>query len=69
MNTIFTKLRDFVGLNDPMDYEYEYDEMDGEEYQNLYQEENPQQPAVTEEENRAAGSALHAGVGAAGRGA
>lgn len=53
MNTIFTKLRDFVGLNDPMDYEYEYDEMDGEEYQNLYQEENPQQPTVTEEENRA----------------
>lgn len=46
MNTIFTKLRDFVGLNDPVEYEYEYDEMDGEEYQNLYQEEHalPVQP-------------------------
>lgn len=41
MSTIFTKLRDFVGLNDPADYEYEYDEMDGEEYQNLYEQENP----------------------------
>jgi cell division inhibitor SepF len=39
--SIFTKLRDFVGLNENVDYEYEYDEMDGEEYQNLYQEENP----------------------------
>ncbi|NET33773.1 MAG: cell division protein SepF [Cyanothece sp. SIO1E1] len=42
MNGIFTKLRDFVGLNEPVDYEYEYDEMDGEDYQNLYQEENSQ---------------------------
>ena len=24
MNNIFTKLRDFVGLNDPVDYDYEY---------------------------------------------
>lgn len=39
--SIFSKLRDFVGLNEPMDYEYEYDEMDGQEYQTLYQEENP----------------------------
>lgn len=51
MNTIFTKLRDFVGLNDPVDYEYEYDEMDGEEYQNLYQEEHTQ-PVVEEEPRR-----------------
>lgn len=50
MNNIFTKLRDFVGLNDPVDYEYEYDEMDGEEYQNLYQEENTH--PVQEEEPR-----------------
>ncbi|MGV0029226.1 cell division protein SepF [Phormidesmis priestleyi] len=52
---IFSKLRDFVGLNEQVDYEYEYDEMDGQEYQNLYQEENPA-PAVnssTEEETRA----------------
>lgn len=54
MSSIFTKLRDFVGLNDPADYEYEYDEMDGEEYQNLYQEENIQPPLPTppEEEPR-----------------
>lgn len=51
MNNIFTKLRDFVGFNDPVDYEYEYDEMDGEEYQNLYREENPPQP-VPEEDAR-----------------
>nr|WP_199307332.1 cell division protein SepF [Alkalinema sp. FACHB-956] len=37
---IFGKLRDFVGFNESMDYEYEYDEMDGQEYQDLYQEEN-----------------------------
>ncbi|MGA1264558.1 MAG: cell division protein SepF [Prochlorothrix sp.] len=37
--SIFTKLRDFVGLNDPVDYEYDYDEVAGEEYQPLYQEE------------------------------
>lgn len=48
--SIFTKLKDFVGLNDPVDYEYEYDEMDGQEYQNLYQEEHPQ--PVQEEEPR-----------------
>lgn len=53
MSSIFAKLRDFVGLNDPADYEYEYDEMDGEEYQNLYQEEHtPQQPLPPQEEPR-----------------
>jgi cell division inhibitor SepF len=50
VSSVFSRLRDFVGLNDPADYEYEYEEMDGEEYQNLYQEENPQpipqQPAT-----------------------
>jgi cell division inhibitor SepF len=46
---IFTKLRDFVGLNEPMDYEYEYDEMDGQEYQTLYQEENPAPQPVEED--------------------
>lgn len=52
MNTIFTKLRDFVGLNDPVDYEYEYDEMEGgDEYQNLYREENPPQPVAPEPES------------------
>nr|WP_199290462.1 cell division protein SepF [Leptolyngbya sp. FACHB-36] len=33
-----------------MDYEYEYDEMDGDDYQNLYQQENPQ--PMPEEDNR-----------------
>ncbi|MGJ3246622.1 MAG: cell division protein SepF [Elainellaceae cyanobacterium] len=51
MSNIFAKLKDFVGLNDPVEYEYEYDEMDGEEYQNLYQEEHIQ-PAQEEEPRR-----------------
>jgi cell division inhibitor SepF len=43
VSNIFSKLRDFVGFNEDMEYEYEYDEMDGgDEYQNLYQQENPQ---------------------------
>lgn len=37
---IFNKIRDFVGFNETVDYEYEYDEMDGQEYQNLYQDES-----------------------------
>lgn len=55
MSNVFARLRDFVGLNDPADYEYEYEEMDGEEYQNLYQEENPQptvQPLPEEPRSR-----------------
>ncbi|HEY9671029.1 MAG TPA: cell division protein SepF [Waterburya sp.] len=51
MNNIFTKLRDFVGLNEPVEYEYEYED-DGEAYQNLYQQEQqvqPPQPIVEEE--------------------
>ncbi len=51
MSNIFTKLRDFVGFNEPMDYEYEYDEMDGDEYQHLYQQENTQ-PAPAQEDAR-----------------
>lgn len=51
MNTIFSKLRDFVGLNETVDYDYEYAEVDGEDYRNLYQEENPQ-PAPEEEPRR-----------------
>ncbi len=49
MNTIISKLRDFVGLNDPVDYEYEYDEMEGEEYQNLYPEQRSSAAAVEED--------------------
>lgn len=52
MNSIFTKLRDFVGLNDPADYEYEYEEVEGEEYQNLYQQENSTKETSAEETPR-----------------
>jgi cell division inhibitor SepF len=52
VNTIFSKLRDFVGLNESVDYDYEYAEVDGEDYQNLYQEEHPPQPVMPEEEPR-----------------
>lgn len=54
MNNIFTKLRDFVGLNDSVEYEYEYEE-EGESLQNTYQEEPPQQvaqPALDAASNR-----------------
>jgi len=51
VSNIFGKLREFVGFNEPIDYEYEYDDMDGEEYQQLYQQEHPQ-PAQVEEEPR-----------------
>ncbi|MBF2062923.1 MAG: cell division protein SepF [Calothrix sp. C42_A2020_038] len=44
MNNIFTKLRDFVGLNEPVEYEEYYEEPDNDAYQNIYQEQNPPQP-------------------------
>ena len=50
---IFNKLRDFVGFNESVDYEYEYDEMDGQEYQGLYQDDASAAAApVQEEESR-----------------
>ncbi|MEM9090491.1 MAG: cell division protein SepF [Cyanobacteria bacterium P01_F01_bin.53] len=59
MSGLFGKIKDFVGLNDPADYEYEYEEVEGEEYQSLYEEENtepeaivPPAPAMPEEEIR-----------------
>ena len=50
MNNIFSKLRDFVGLNDPVEYEYdEYeDNGNGDGYRNMYQQEHPQ--SMPEEE-------------------
>ncbi len=58
---IFSKLRDFVGFNEQMDYDYEYDEMDGQEYQDLYQEEaapaQEEQPARRRFRDRALTSA------------
>ena len=50
MNNIFTKLRDFVGLNEPVEYEYEYEDMDGDAYQNLYQQEQQVQAAPPQQE-------------------
>jgi cell division inhibitor SepF len=44
VNAIFSKLRDFVGLNDSVDYEYEYDAVANDDYRDLYQEEQPPQP-------------------------
>ncbi|MGD1899001.1 MAG: cell division protein SepF [Phormidesmis sp.] len=56
MSGLFGKIKDFVGLNDPADYEYEYEEVEGEEYQSLYEEESvepeplvPPMPPVEEE--------------------
>ncbi len=40
MNNIFSKLRDFVGLNEPVEYEEYYEEVDADSYQNLYQQQN-----------------------------
>jgi cell division inhibitor SepF len=37
---IFTKLKDFVGLSEAQEYEYEYDEASSREYQEIYQEDN-----------------------------
>ncbi len=48
---IFNKIRDFVGFNESVDYEYEYDEMDGQEYQDLYRDEAP--AVVQEDDSRA----------------
>jgi cell division inhibitor SepF len=46
VNSIFGKLRDFVGINEQEDYDYYDEEIDGEQYQ--YQEEPA--PAVPTEE-------------------
>lgn len=53
MNTIFSKLRDFVGLNQSVDYEYEYDEMEGDRYQTVYQEDNASPQTAEDRPNRA----------------
>ena len=47
MNSIFTKLKDFVGLNEQDDYDYYDEEMDNEQYQ--YPEEPPTPMPVAEE--------------------
>ncbi len=59
MSGLFGRIKDFVGLNDPADYEYEYEEVDGEEYQSLYEEDSNEPeamiaPPLPEEEPRPA---------------
>lgn len=46
MSGLFGKIKDFVGLNDPADYEYEYEEVEGDEYQNLYEEDSAGSEAI-----------------------
>lgn len=46
MNNIFSKFRDFVGLNDQVEYEYEYEE-EAENLQPAYQEEEPIEPTAS----------------------
>ncbi|MGF1512277.1 MAG: cell division protein SepF [Elainellaceae cyanobacterium] len=74
MSNIFSKLKDFVGFNEPLDYEYDYDEVNDSAYQDLYQSENtaqeePQQsrirertPAVSELSSRSAGNVVGSNV-------
>lgn len=49
---IFNKIRDFVGFNEPVNYEYEYDEMDGQEYQDLYRDEAAPTPQEDDSRSR-----------------
>ena len=52
MNNIFSRLRDFVGLNEPVEYEYYEEEADAESYQNLYQQENPPQAVPQQQQQQ-----------------
>lgn len=55
MVNIFSKLRDFVGFNNEPEYDYEYDEAEGERFQNVYQQPEPNAAAAVaaaEEERR-----------------
>ncbi len=57
MSGLFGKIKDFVGLNDPADYEYEYEEVEGEEYQNLYEEDGTEEAML-----QGSGSAIAAPI-------
>ncbi len=46
MSGLFGKIKDFVGLNDPADYEYEYEEVEGDEYQSLCEEDSAGSEAI-----------------------
>ncbi len=45
---IFTKLKDFMGLSDERGYEYDYEEAEGSDYQESYQEESGSLPVEEE---------------------
>lgn len=49
---IFTKLKDFVGFPNEPEYDYEYDEMEGERFQNAYQPPEPNPAVAAAEEER-----------------
>jgi cell division inhibitor SepF len=50
--SIFSKLRDFVGFNNEPEYDYEYDEADGDRFQTVYQPPEPNAAATAAEEER-----------------
>ncbi|MEG4577604.1 cell division protein SepF [Microcoleus sp. N3A4] len=52
MVNIFSKLRDFVGFPNEPEYDYEYDETEGDRFQNVYQPPEPNAAAAAEEERR-----------------
>jgi cell division inhibitor SepF len=53
MNNIFSKLRDFVGLNEPVEYEEYYEEVEPETYQAPYAEQNMQSAVPPTQESAA----------------
>ncbi|NJK74263.1 MAG: cell division protein SepF [Oscillatoriales cyanobacterium RU_3_3] len=55
---IFGKLRDFVGFNNEPEYDYEYDEMEGDRYQTTYQQPPEPIPAPATAEERRPSSRL-----------
>lgn len=51
MNLI-SKMRDFIGFNNEPEYDYEYDETEGDRFQNVYQQPEPNAAAAAAEERR-----------------
>lgn len=52
MNRIFNRLKDIVGLNEAEEYEYYEEDMQGNDYQNIYQQDNPPVPVAEDERQR-----------------
>ncbi|MFS8119739.1 MAG: cell division protein SepF [Microcoleus sp.] len=51
MNLI-SKMRDFIGFNNEPEYDYEYDETEGDRFQNVYQPVEPNAATAAAEEER-----------------